>query len=1060
MMKRLVSLMVPALLAECLFAQETVTSAADDPARALSIRRHEGIPSLAVSPVNGRMWATWYASVTGAEDAGNFVVLSTSADGGCTWREVAHADPDGNGPLRAFDPEVWVSPDGKLRWFWTERVSPVATAGADPYAGAKASAANDRLMMATLDAEREPAELPKAVAIARGIMMCKPITLRNGSWLLPVANWQEDRSSGIVRSDDGGRTFRYVGGASMPKGDREFDEHNIFECGDGRLACWSRAKSGIRMSTSADGGATWSPLESGAVKHTSSRFFVRRLASGALLLVKHGAIDRDVGRQELEAFVSDDDGATWKGGLMLDERKGVSYPDGVQLADGRILVVYDRARMGDREILFCEFKEDDVRAGRNVSGAVRLRRRISSADKANPSKKDAPAVTLADLRRRAEALVAKMTLEEKVSQLMNHSVAIPRLGVPQYNWWSEALHGVARNGRATVFPQPIGMSASFNPELVREVASAIADEGRAKFVSSIAAGRRDQYTGLTFWSPNVNLFRDPRWGRGTETWGEDPYLTGTMGTAFIRGLQGDDPVYLKAAACAKHFAVHSGPENLRHSFDACPSKKDLRETYLPAFEMCVKEGRVEAVMGAYNRVYGESASASKLLLKDILRGEWGFEGHVVSDCGAVCDIWQHHKIVQTPAEAGALAIKNGLTVECGSCFKHLKAAVEQKLVTEAELDAALVRLFTTRYRLGILGNDPACPYGDVDPACICSAKHRELARRIARESMVLLKNDGILPLDPNHGTYAVVGAGATDLFSLMGNYYGVADRYVSYLEGISSGVDAGVGVFYNPGYLYGKDTAGHNYHGWGPIICVVGLTNAYEGEQGESHASEANGDRVTLRLPKGQMDCLRILQDQRKRGRKIITVITGGSPVELGEVEKFSDAVIMAWYGGEEGGTALADLVFGRADFTGRLPLTFPDSADVLPPFEDYAMAGRTYRYQTKGVTHAFGYGLSYARFEGRVASTAKKGECEQVAVAVRNAADRPGVAVVQLYVSTPNAGKGAPIKSLVGFRRVPLKAGEEKSVSFDVAAKQLMEFGEDGVPRRVPGDCTYSVQF
>ena len=674
-------------------------------------------------------------------------------------------------------------------------------------------------------------------------------------------------------------------------------------------------------------------------------------------------------------------------------------------------------------------------------------------------------VTIGALRAKAAALVARMTVEEKCAQLRNNAPAIPRLGVPAYDYWSEALHGVARNGCATVFPEPIGMAASFDVELVREVANAIADEGRAKYVSSVAAGRRVQYSGLTFWSPNVNIFRDPRWGRGIETWGEDPYLTGKMGAAFVRGLQGDDPVYLKTAACAKHFAVHSGPEAKRHVFDVRPSRKDFRETYLPAFEMCVREGKVEAVMGAYNRVYGESASASRLLLKDILRGEWGFTGHVVSDCGAVCDIWRSHKIVQTPPEAAALAIRNGLTFECGPCFKHLKAAVEQGLVTEREVDEALVTLFTTRYRLGIMGDDPACPYRDADPSCICSAAHRELARKIARESMVLLKNDNALPLDPKHGSYAVIGAGATDLFALMGNYYGVSDRYVSYLEGVASAVDPGVGVFYHPGYAYGGGF-GRNFHGGDTVVMVLGLTNSNEGEEGESFASEANGDRKTLKLPANQLDCLREFSRRlRREGRKLIVVLTGGSPVELKEIEALSDAVVMAWYGGEEGGTALAELLFGAADFTGRLPITFPDSADVLPPFEDYSMVGRTYRYQTKGVTHPFGYGLSYAKFAVEALKSAKVEKAdgsggERVTVTVRNASARDGVAVVQLYASTPNAGKGAPIKSLVGFRRVLLKPSEVRTVDFDVSARQLMEYGEDGVARTMPGEIDYSVQL
>lgn len=672
----------------------------------------------------------------------------------------------------------------------------------------------------------------------------------------------------------------------------------------------------------------------------------------------------------------------------------------------------------------------------------------------------ASAATVEELRAKAVALVARMTVEEKCAQLRNDAPSIPRLGVPAYNYWSEALHGVARNGRATVFPEPIGMAASFDVELVREVAGAIADEGRAKYVSSIAAGRRVQYSGLTFWSPNVNIFRDPRWGRGIETWGEDPYLTGKMGTAFIWGLQGGDPVYLKTAACAKHFAVHSGPEAERHTFDVYPSRKDFRETYLPAFEMCVREGKVEAVMGAYNRVYGESASASRLLLKDILRGEWGFKGHIVSDCGAVCDIWKSHKIVQTPSEAAALAIHNGLTFECGPCFKHLKTAIEKGLVSEAEVDEAVITLFTTRYRLGIMGNDPACPYHDTDPSCICSAAHRALARKIARESMVLLKNDNALPLDPKHGAYAVVGAGATDLFALMGNYYGVSDRYVSYLEGITSAVDFGVGVFYHPGYAYGGGS-GWNFHGGDTVVVVLGLTNSNEGEEGESFASAANGDRKTLKLPSNQLDCLRAFSQRiRKDGHKVIVVLTGGSPVELREVEELSDAVVMAWYAGEEGGTALADLLFGSADFTGRLPITFPDSVDVLPPFEHYSMAGRTYRYQTRGVTHPFGYGLSYARFTFSNLKAKSNGEGEVVSVEVKNIGVRDGVAVVQLYVSTPNAGKGAPIKSLVGFRRVPLKAGENRTETFEVKATQLMEFGEDGVPRCVPGECSFSVQL
>lgn len=669
--------------------------------------------------------------------------------------------------------------------------------------------------------------------------------------------------------------------------------------------------------------------------------------------------------------------------------------------------------------------------------------------------------TIEEMKAKAASLVAKMTLEEKCAQLMNGAPAIPRLGIPGYNYWGEALHGVGRNGRATVFPEPIGMAASFDPELVRQVASAIGDEARVKYVASVAAGRETELnTGLNVWSPNVNIFRDPRWGRGIETWGEDPFLTGTMGTAFIRGLQGDDPVYLKTAACAKHFAVHSGPENLRHTFDAQPSRKDLFETYLPAFEMCVREGCVEAVMGAYNRVYGESASASTFLLKDVLRGKWGFDGHVVSDCGAVCDIWRSHKIVKTPAEACALAIKNGLTFECGPCFKHLKEAVDQGLVSEGELDAVVARLFVCRYRLGIMETDSACPYNCTDADLLSCDRHHELARRIARESMVLIKNDGVLPLNPKKGRYSVSGAAATDVFTQLGNYYGVSGRISSYLGGLTAAVDAGVYLAYSHGFFYECDRcAGAPWpHNEDVAIVFLGLTPAHEGEEGEDAIlSRGKADRSTLKLPKEQLEHLRKASNRRKNGSKVVAVITGGSPVELKEVAECADAIVMAWYSGEAGGEALADLIFGKDDFSGRLPVTFPESADVLPDFTDYSMAGRTYKYQTRGVAYPFGYGLSYAKFEGGVKAVEDNGR--QVAVAVENVSNRSGAAVVQLYVSTPNAGKGAPIKSLVAFRRVELAAGQKLTLDFQVPEKLLVEYDADGVAHPAAA-CTFSVSL
>ena len=670
--------------------------------------------------------------------------------------------------------------------------------------------------------------------------------------------------------------------------------------------------------------------------------------------------------------------------------------------------------------------------------------------------------TLDDLRRRAEELVSKMTIGEKIGQLRHDAPAIERLGIPAYNWWNEALHGIARNGRATVFPEPIGMAASFDAPLVREVASAVADEARAKYAASVALGRRTWYAGLTLWSPNVNIFRDPRWGRGMETWGEDPFLTGTMGTAFIRGLQGDDPVYLKTAACAKHFAVHSGPERLRHTFDARPPLKDFHETYLPAFERCVREGRVETVMGAYNRVYGESASASRFLLHDLLREKWGFEGHVVSDCGAVCDVRSGHHLVETPHEAAARALNAGLTIECGNCFAHLALAFEKGLVDEKTITEAVVRLMTTRLRLGIAEPDPACPYNEPDKACLCSDAHRALARRMARESMVLLKNDGVLPLDPTKGKLGVSGAAATDAFALFGNYYGLSERYATFLEGIVGAVDPGVRVVFAPGYLYGGSAEKVNAPGWVDIhLAFVGNTNAFEGEEGESIATGANdGDRSDIKLPENQLAYLRQFRD-RPPERKLVTVVTGGGPLDLREVMEISDAVIFAWYAGEEGGNALADLLFGREDFSGRLPVTFPVSTDVLPPFEDYAMAGRTYRYQTEGVAFPFGYGLSYATFaHGPVQADVLPAGDASVAFEVSNTGSRDGVAVVQLYVSTPNAGHGHPVKSLVGFRRVPLRAGESQAVAFTVPASLLVEVQEDGSRIRPEGDFSFSVQL
>ena len=653
-----------------------------------------------------------------------------------------------------------------------------------------------------------------------------------------------------------------------------------------------------------------------------------------------------------------------------------------------------------------------------------------------------------ELRGRARRLVAQMTLEEKVSQLQNNAVAIDRLGVPKYHWWSEALHGVARNGRATMFPQPIGLASSFNPALVKEIGAVISDEGRAKYAASLRKGRRDYCTGLTFWSPNVNIFRDPRWGRGMETWGEDPYLTGELGAAFVQGIQGDDPVYLKASACAKHFAVHSGPERLRHTFDACPSAKDFRETYLPAFKALVQKGKVESVMSAYNRVYGESATSSALLLRQILRQEWGFKGHIVSDCGAVDDIWRGHKLEEKPCAAAARALNNGLTLECGAAMGYLPNAIKNKWIDMKVIDEALVLLFTARYRLGIMGDDPECPYSTTDESALCTPAHAELARRAARESMVLLKNDGILPIDQSKTSERMfaIGATATDAFALMGNYYGTAPYLTTYLEGLSAALDAGLSLEYTPGYYYGQAAEPGTVWSETPhtVFVFLGQTGVFEGEEGDAIGSPLNGDRSSLSLPSIQLDCLRKLcKDRDRKWRKVVTVVTGGSPVDLAEVMELSDAVIYAWYAGQEGGNALADLVFGKADFVGRLPMTFPTSLDVLPAFEDYSMKGRTYKYQTEGVQLPFGYGLSYASADYVKVEADAALKCATVTLA--NPGKTDAIEPVQVYVASPNAGKGAPLSVLAGFARATVPAGKTVSVKIPLAPESVGEYNEKG---------------
>ena len=667
------------------------------------------------------------------------------------------------------------------------------------------------------------------------------------------------------------------------------------------------------------------------------------------------------------------------------------------------------------------------------------------------------------LEQQASEIITQMTLEEKFSQLMNETPGIDRLGIEPYDWWNEGLHGVGRSGRATVFPQPIGLAATFNPSIARQIGDAIATEARAKYAVARADKNYSRYTGLTFWSPNVNIFRDPRWGRGMETWGEDPFLTGTMGTAFVRGMQGDDPVYLKVAACGKHFAVHSGPEATRHSANVEPSQHDLWETYLPAFRMLVQEAGVEIIMGAYNRVYGESASGSKLLLTDILRQKWGFKGHIVSDCDAVTDIWKGHHIAQTEAEACAIAIKAGLNVECGSSFKSLKEALSQGLLTEADIDKALRPLMMTRLKLGILQPDKDCPYNHIGEEAIGSKQNIALAREAAVEGMVLLKNEnGALPIDKHIHTLFVTGAGAADAFWLMGNYFGISDRYCTSLQGIVSKVSNGTAVNYRPGCLENAPTL--NTINWAvaesagaeKTIVVMGNNGNLEGEEGEAIDSEW-GDRVSLSIPESQMDYLRKICKRKKEG--VIVVLTGGSPVDVREVCQLADAVVMAWYPGQEGGYALADVLFGDANFSGRLPVTFPAEGDKLPPFDDYSMRGRTYKYMSDNIFFPFGFGLSYGqvKYDGLQVTTDKK-KMVNVQFTMVNDSRWDVTETPQVYVSAPGAGVSAPLQQLAAFQRVTVKAGGQEVVEFTIPIERLMTVQDDGSTKLVKGDYTVTV--
>ncbi len=673
-----------------------------------------------------------------------------------------------------------------------------------------------------------------------------------------------------------------------------------------------------------------------------------------------------------------------------------------------------------------------------------------------------------DFTKRAQELVNQMTLEEAASQLRYDAPSIPRLGIPAYNWWNEALHGVARAGTATVFPQAIGLAAMFDPEFLKEIADVIATETRARYNMQSALGDRDIYKGLTVWSPNINIFRDPRWGRGQETYGEDPFLTTALGLAFIRGLQGDGK-YLKTAACAKHFAVHSGPEALRHSFDAIAGAKDMEETYLPAFEAAVKEADVESVMGAYNRVNGEPCCGSKTLLHDILREQWGFEGHVVSDCWAIKDFHETHGVTTTALESAALALNNGCDLNCGNIYLYMLMAYQEGMVTEEAIRGACVRLFTTRMKLGLFDRD--CEYDSIKFEENDTEANREIAAEAARLSTVLLKNDGVLPIErARYNKIAVIGPTANSRTVLEGNYCGTASEYITNLEGIREAVGDEVRIFHSVGCHLFKDRieplaqandriseAKGCAAASDIVILCLGLDATIEGEQGDTGNSYASGDKPDLYLPEPQ----RLLLDEvLSVGKPVVLVLNTGSAMDIGDAAERCAAVLQCWYSGAQGGRALADLLFGRCSPSGKLPVTFHRNG-TLPDFEDYNMRGRTYRYIDTQPLYPFGYGLSYTTFgysnlklEAFTAGQPLRGE-----VTVTNEGDRDGAEIVELYIRNHaqqnaqddrnKAHRGLigeqPHHSLCGMQRVFLRACESKTIRFEIPARSFETVLDDG---------------
>ncbi len=641
---------------------------------------------------------------------------------------------------------------------------------------------------------------------------------------------------------------------------------------------------------------------------------------------------------------------------------------------------------------------------------------------------------------RAAALTDTLTTEEQAQQLKYDAPLIEKAGLPSYNWWNEGLHGVARAGTATVFPQAIALAAAFDKDMMYRVGEVISTEARAMYNSAKKHGDTDIYKGLTLWAPNINIFRDPRWGRGHETYGEDPYLTSRLGVSFVKGIQGEEK-YLRAAACAKHFAVHSGPESLRHEFDAKATEKDMEETYLPAFKALVKEAKVEGVMGAYNRVNGEPACASEKLMGKLR--EWGFDGYFVSDCWAIRDFHTTHKITDTAPQSAAMALKAGCDVNCGNTYLHILAALEEGLITKEDIRTACIHALRTRIRLGQLDDNE---FDDLPFDIIACDGNKALSLEAAEKSMVLLHNDGILPLDKSRiSSIAVIGPNADSRAALLGNYNGTPDRSVTFLEGIQDAFDGR--VYYAEGCQLFRDRTqglalpGDRYaeaiaacEAADVTVVCVGLDATLEGEEGDTGNEFASGDKPDLRLPEVQRV---LLQKLKNTGKPIIIVLAAGSSVNT---EFEGNALINAWYPGQYGGKALAEILFGEVSPSGKLPVTFYKSADMLPDFTDYSMKNRTYRFcdDESNVLYPFGYGLTYSHFECGDVSY----KDNMLTVNVTNTGSRSAEDVLQVYIKSENGVKN---HSLCAFERVSLFDGESRTINVNIPESAFETVDDNG---------------